>query len=37
MGWNSEPDYTPPNPPWWFWTLLAGILFSPLILYLLFG
>jgi hypothetical protein len=23
-GWDREPDYTPPNPPVWFW-VLAGL------------
>lgn len=25
MGWNEEPDYTPPNPPLWFWGVVAAV------------
>jgi len=39
MSWDNDKSghYVPPNPPWWVWLGIAGILFSPVILYLLFG
>ena len=24
MGWDNHPEYTPPNPPIWFWILIAA-------------
>ena len=30
-GWNSEPDYTPPNPPWWVWVIFAAIVIGPIV------
>ena len=25
MGWKDAPDYTPPEPPIWFWIVAAAI------------
>ena len=36
-GWNSEPDYTPPNSPWWVWAGVAAFVFGPFNLWLAFG
>tara|TARA_R110002049_G_scaffold239021_3_gene412077 strand:+ start:10305 stop:10433 length:129 start_codon:yes stop_codon:yes gene_type:complete len=26
MGWDSDPQYTPPKPPLWFWLLCGGVI-----------
>lgn len=33
-GWDKEPDYTPQNPPLWFW-LLAGLVVVGIIAFLI--